>query len=162
MRIKVIKPTVATENKRLKVCAYVRVSTDSLEQEDSLDNQIAYFQDYIRSNPAWEYVGIYADQGISGFKENRPQFQKMIADARAGKIDLIVVKSVSRFARNTETVLKFSRELKSIGVGIFFELQNINTLSGAGELMLTIIAAFAQAESQGASDNANLTYKRKF
>ena len=162
MRIKVIKPTVAVENKRLKVCAYVRVSTDSLEQEDSLDNQIAYFEDYIRSNPVWEFVGIYADQGISGFKENRPQFQKMIADARAGKIDLIVVKSVSRFARNTETVLKFSRELKSIGVGIFFELQNINTLSGAGELMLTIIAAFAQAESQGASDNANLTYKRKF
>ena len=162
MRIKVIKPTAATENKRLKVCAYVRVSTDSLEQEDSLDNQTAYFQDYIRSNLAWEFVGIYADQGISGFKENRPQFQKMIADARAGKIDLIVVKSVSRFARNTETVLKFSRELKSIGVGIFFELQNINTLSGAGELMLTIIAAFAQAESQGASDNANLTFKRKF
>ena len=162
MRIKVIKPTVAAENKRLKVCAYVRVSTDSLEQEDSLDNQTAYFKDYIQSNPAWEFVGIYADQGISGFKENRPQFQKMIADARAGKIDLIVVKSVSRFARNTETVLKFSRELKSIGVGIFFELQNINTLSGPGELMLTIIAAFAQAESQGASDNANLTYKRKF
>ena len=162
MRIKVIKPTVAAENKRLKVCAYVRVSTDSLEQEDSLDNQTAYFKDYIQSNPAWEFVGIYADQGISGFKENRPQFQRMIADARAGKIELIVVKSVSRFARNTETVLKFSRELKSIGVGIFFELQNINTLSGAGELMLTIIAAFAQAESQGASDNANLTYKRKF
>lgn len=162
MRIKVIKPTAAAENKRLKVCAYVRVSTDSLEQEESLDNQTAYFRDYIQSNPAWEFVGIYADQGISGFKENRPKFQKMIADARAGKIDLIVVKSVSRFARNTETVLKFSRVLKSIGVGIFFELQNINTLSGAGELMLTIIAAFAQAESQGASDNANLTYKRKF
>lgn len=163
MRIKVIKPTVAAENKRLKVCAYVRVSTDSLEQEDSLDNQTAYFKDYIQSNPAWEFVGIYADQGISGFKENRPQFQKMIADARAGKIDLIVVKSVSRFARNTETVLKFSRELKSIGVGIFFELQNINTLSGPGELMLTIIAAFAQAESPGVLlITANLTYKRKF
>lgn len=162
MRIKVIKPTATTQNKRLKVCAYVRVSTDSLEQEDSLDNQSTYFKDYIQSNPEWEFAGIYADQGISGFKENRPQFQKMIADARAGKIDLIIVKSVSRFARNTETVLKFSRELKSIGVGIFFELQNINTLSGAGELMLTIIAAFAQAESQGASDNASLTYKRKF
>ncbi len=162
MRIKVIKPKAETENKHLRVCAYVRVSTDSLEQEDSLDNQITYFKDYIQRNPAWEYAGIYADQGISGFKENRPQFQKMISDARAGKIDLIIVKSVSRFARNTETVLKFSRELKSIGVGIFFELQNINTLSGAGELMLTIIAAFAQAESQGASDNANLTYKRKF
>lgn len=162
MKIKVIKPKTETELKRKRVCAYVRVSTDSLEQEDSLDNQSAYFADYIRSNPAWEFAGIYADQGISGFKENRPQFQKMIADARAGKIDLIIVKSVSRFARNTETVLKFSRELKSIGVGIFFELQNINTLSGPGELMLTIIAAFAQAESQGASDNANLTYRRKF
>ena len=160
MKIKVIKPKTETELKRKRVCAYVRVSTDSLEQEDSLDNQSAYFADYIRSNPAWEFAGIYADQGISGFKENRPQFQKMIADARAGKIDLIIVKSVSRFARNTETVLKFSRELKSIGVGIFFELQNINTLSGPGELMLTIIAAFAQAESQGASDNANLTYRQ--
>lgn len=162
MRINVIKPKTETEMKRKRVCAYVRVSTDSLEQEESLDNQSSYFSDYIRSNPAWEFAGIYADQGISGFKENRPQFQKMIADARAGKIDMIIVKSVSRFARNTETVLKFSRELKSIGVGIFFELQNINTLSGAGELMLTIIAAFAQAESQGASDNAYLTYKRKF
>ena len=86
----------------------------------------------------------------------------MIEDARAGNIDLIVVKSISRFARNTETVLKFTRELKSIGVGIFFELQNINTLSGAGELMLTILAAFAQAESEGASANAKMTYKRKF
>lgn len=162
MRIKVIKPTMATERKRLKVCAYVRVSTDSDEQEDSLDNQTAYFKSFIATNPGWEFVGIYADQGISGFKESRPQFQQMIADAKAGQIDLIIVKSVSRFARNTETVLKFSRELKSIGVGIFFQLQNINTLSGAGELMLTIIAAFAQAESEGASDNAKLTYKRKF
>ena len=162
MRIKVIKPTAAAERKRLKVCAYVRVSTDSDEQEDSLDNQTAYFRNFITANPSWEFVGIYADQGISGFKESRPQFQRMIADAKAGKIDLIIVKSVSRFARNTETVLKFSRELKSIGVGIFFQLQNINTLSGAGELMLTVIAAFAQAESEGASDNAKLTYKRKF
>lgn len=162
MKIKVIKPSQNARQEKKKVCAYARVSTDSLEQEDSLENQTAYFRDFIQSNPEWEFVGIYSDQGISGFKENRPQFQQMIADARAGKIDLIVVKSVSRFARNTETVLKFSRELKSIGVGIFFQLQNINTLSGAGELMLTVIAAFAQAESEGASDNARLTYKRKF
>ena len=113
MRIKVIKPTAAAERKRLKVCAYVRVSTDSDEQEDSLDNQTEYFRNYITANPGWEFVGIYADQGISGFKEGRPQFQQMIADAKAGQIDLIIVKSVSRFARNTETVLKFSRELKS-------------------------------------------------
>lgn len=162
MRIKVIKPKQQFHPDRKKVCAYVRVSTDSLEQEDSLDNQSTYFKGYIQSNPEWEFVGIYSDQGISGFKENRPEFQRMISDAKAGKIDLIVVKSVSRFARNTETVLKFSRELKRIGVGIFFQLQNINTLSGAGELMLTILAAFAQAESEGASENARLTYKRKF
>ena len=162
MRIKVIKPTKAVHQQKKKVCAYARVSTDSLQQEDSLENQTTYFKSFITANPEWEFVGIYSDQGISGYKENRPGFQKMIADARAGNIDLIVVKSISRFARNTETVLKFTRELKSIGVGIFFELQNINTLSGAGELMLTILAAFAQAESEGASANAKMTYKRKF
>lgn len=162
MRIKVIKPTKAVHQQKKKVCAYVRVSTDSLQQEDSLENQTTYFKGFITANPKWEFVGIYSDQGISGYKENRPGFQKMVEDARAGNIDLIVVKSISRFARNTETVLKFTRELKSIGVGIFFELQNINTLSGAGELMLTILAAFAQAESEGASANAKMTYKRKF
>lgn len=162
MRIKVIKPTKAVQQQKKKVCAYVRVSTDSLQQEDSLENQTTYFKGFITANPEWEFVAIYSDQGISGYKENRPGFQKMIEDARAGNIDLIVVKSISRFARNTETVLKFTRELKSIGVGIFFELQNINTLSGAGELMLTILAAFAQAESEGASANAKMTYKRKF
>lgn len=162
MRIKVIKPTKAVQQQKKKVCAYVRVSTDSLQQEDSLENQTTYFKGFITANPEWEFVGIYSDQGISGYKENRPGFQKMIEDARAGNIDLIVVKSISRFARNTETVLKFTRELKNIGVGIFFELQNINTLSGAGELMLTILAAFAQAESEGASANAKMTYKRKF
>lgn len=162
MRIKVIKPTKAVHQQKKKVCAYVRVSTDSLQQEDSLENQTTYFKGFITANPEWEFVGIYSDQGISGYKEKRPGFQKMIEDARAGNIDLIVVKSISRFARNTETVLKFTRELKSIGVGIFFEIQNINTLSGAGELMLTILAAFAQAESEGASANAKMTYKRKF
>ena len=162
MRIKVIKPTKAVQQQKKKVCAYVRVSTDSLQQEDSLENQTTYFKGFITANPEWEFVGIYSDQGISGYKENRPGFQKMIEDARSGNIDLIVVKSISRFARNTETVLKFTRELKSIGVGILFELQNINTLSGAGELMLTILAAFAQAESEGASANAKMTYKRKF
>lgn len=162
MDISVIPAKTQYFTKRLRVAAYVRVSTDELEQEDSLENQTAYFSTYIRRNPSWEYAGIYADQGISGFREARPMFQRMIDDARAGKMDLIVVKSVSRFARNTETMLKFTRELKSIGVGVFFELQNINTLSGEGELMLTVLAAFAQAESQGASDNAKLSYRRKF
>lgn len=162
MEVKVIEPIFKNSMVKKKVCAYARVSTDSLEQEDSLDNQTSYYQTYIDSNPEWEFAGIYSDQGISGFKEKRPGFQQMIADARSGKIDLIVVKSVSRFARNTETVLKFSRELRSIGVGIFFELQNINTLSGEGELMLTILAAFAQAESESASGNVRTAIKQRF
>lgn len=162
MQVKVIQPTMQPKTYKLRVCAYARVSVDSEELENSLDNQISYFTSYIKANPSWEFCGVYADFGISGFYEKRPQFQQMIADARAGKIDLIIVKSVSRFARNTETVLKFSRELKSIGVGILFQLQNINTLDGSGELMLAILAAFAQAESEDASQNAHLTYKRKF
>lgn len=162
MKINIIEPIKTHEYRKKRVCAYARVSTEEDEQLDSLNNQTTYYHDLISQNDEWEYAGIYSDSGISGFKESRPGFQKMIADARAGKIDLIIVKSVSRFARNTETVLKFSRELKSMGIGIFFELQNINTLSSEGELMLTIIAAFAQAESESASENAKLMFRRKF
>ncbi|MDD3250917.1 MAG: recombinase family protein [Lachnospiraceae bacterium] len=162
MRIRVIKPNAPKLTRRLRVCAYVRVSTDSDEQEGSLDNQAQYFTDYINANPAWEFVGIYADRGISGFKENRPEFQRMLADARAGKIDLIVVKSISRFARNTETTLNATRELKSLGIGVFFQLQNINTLTTSGELLMTIQGAFAQAESEGASQVGKMVYQRKF
>jgi len=162
MQIEVIQPTIRKQIRKLRVCAYARVSTDTLEQEDSLDNQTTYYKNYIESNPEWEFVGIYSDQGISGFKERRPGFKRMVADVRKGKIDLIIVKSVSRFARNTETVLKFSREFRSMGVGIFFELQNISTLSGEGELLLTVLAAFAQAESEGMSDNAKLMFRRRF
>lgn len=151
-----------TEQMKKRVCAYVRVSTDSEQQEDSLVNQISYFKRFITGHPEWEFAGIYADQGITGYVESRPQFQKMLADARAGKIDLIVVKSVSRFARNTETVLKFSREMKALGIGIFFQLQNINTLTQEGELMLTILAAFAQAESESNSGNVRMTIHNKF
>ena len=162
MRIKVIKAGETHPADRLKVCAYARVSTDSPEQEGSLENQEQHYREMITANPMYEFAGIYSDQGISGYKEARPGFQKMMEDARAGKIDLIITKSISRFARNTVTVLKSARELKGMGVGIFFELQNINTLSGEGELMLTILSAFAQAESEGASENAKLTNLRKF
>ena len=162
MQIKVIQPSVERKQERKKVCAYVRVSTDSAEQEDSYDNQMRYYKDKIESNPDWEFVGIYSDLGISGYKEKRPGFLNMIKDARNGGIDLILVKSVSRFARNTETVLKYSRELKRIGVGIYFELQDVNTISGEGELLLTILAAFAQAESESNSGNVSMSIRRKF
>lgn len=119
MQIEVRKADMGKEKKRLKVCAYARVSTEASEQENSLENQVSHYTEMIQSNPAYEFAGVYADFGISGFKESRPQFQKMMQDAKNGKIDLIITKSVSRFARNTAIVLKASRELKERNVGIF-------------------------------------------
>ena len=156
MEIQVLEAR-SSKGYRKKVCAYCRVSTDALEQENSLENQIAYYENLIQSNPEYEYAGVYYDFAISGYKEKRPGLQKMLTDARNGKIDLIYTKSVSRFARNTAIVLKASRELKELNVGIFFELQNINTLSGAGELMLTIIAAFARGPKHGIPISSSLS-----
>lgn len=161
MEIQVLEARILKDYRK-KVCAYCRVSTDALEQENSLENQIAYYENLIQSNPEYEYAGVYYDFAISGYKEKRPGLQKMLTDARNGKIDLIYTKSVSRFARNTAIVLKASRELKELNVGIFFELQNINTLSSQGELMLTILAAFAQAESESGSIGAKMVYQRKY
>ena len=149
-------------SRKLKVCAYCRVSTDADEQENSLENQVRHYETVIKANPDYEYAGVYSDFAISGFKEKRPGLQKMLADAEKGKIDLILTKSVSRFARNTSIVLEATRKLKELNVGVFFELQNINTLSGEGELMLTILAAFAQAESESGSTGAKMVYQRKY
>ena len=146
----------------LRVAAYCRVSTEHDEQEDSLENQIQYYQDYIRSRPDYEYVDVYSDSGISGFKEERPGFQRIVSDCRAGKIDLILTKSISRFARNTDTTLKVTRELRDMGIGVFFELQGINSISLQGELLLTVYAAFAQAESESISELGKMTYRRKY
>ena len=161
MRMKVIAPKSKALRKK-RVCAYVRVSGDSEELENSMDNQIRFFEDYIRRNPDWEMAGMYCDQGISGFCSNREQFQRMLGDAREGRFDLILVKSVSRFARNTETMLAATRELKKLGVGVQFIVQNINTLTQSGELMLTILGAFAQAESEQCSATQRLAIHRKY
>ena len=162
MEIHVIKSKKNIERKKLRVCAYARVSTEAEEQENSLENQITHYKELINNNINYEFINVYYDFGISGFKENRPGFQKMMQDARNGKIDLIITKSISRFARNTVTILKAIRELKELGVGIFFELQNINTLTESGELLITIMSAFAQAESENYSSLAKLVYKRKY
>ncbi len=161
VQINIIKGRKQRQGK-IKVCAYCRVSTDAEEQENSLENQIAHYRELIQSNPDYEYVGVYSDFAISGFKEKRPGLQQMLSDARAGKIDLILTKSISRFARNTSIVLEATRELRELNVGVFFELQNINTLSCEGELMMTIVAAFAQAESESGSIGAKMVYRRKY
>lgn len=162
MRIKVIKPKKDAAPKRLRVCAYVRVSAATEELEESLEAQMDHFQTLITSKQEWEFVGLYVDNGISGFQNKRPGFQAMMKDARAGKLDFILVKSVSRFARNTETLLKVTRELKSLGIGVYFELQKINTLTVSGELMLSIKAAFAQGESDSGRDLMKMAIRHRF
>lgn len=162
MKIRIMEPKQEAKQKKKRVCAYARVSTDNRKQEESLENQAASYERLIRSNPEYEFAGVYADQGISGYCESRPQFQEMIRKARAGGIDLIITKSISRFARNTVTVLKFARELKELGVGISFEEQNISTLSGDGEMMLAVLASFAQEESRSASENNKWSIRKKF
>ena len=161
MEISVIKSKEKGQ-KQLRVAAYCRVSREGEEQESSIENQITHYKEQIQGNPDYEYAGIYYDHGISGFKEDRPGFQKMMAEARAGKIDLIMTKSITRFARNTDTVLKATRELKELGIGVFFELQNINTLTQAGELLMTVYAAFAQGESETYRDLVRMACRRQF
>ena len=146
----------------IRVAAYARVSTDADEQENSLENQIEYFQKLISENPEYELVDVYHDFAMSGYKETRPGFQRMLADCRAGKVDMIITKSVTRFARNTATFLKATRELRDLGIGVYFELQNINTLTQAGELLVTVYAAFAEEESKTYRDLNLMSYKRRY
>ena len=144
-----------------RVCAYARVSLDTETLEKSLSNQISYFNKLIQSNPEYEFVKIYYDDGISGTgTKKRAGFNQMINDAREGKIDLILTKSISRFARNTVDLLKVVRELKTLGVEIRFERENISTMSGNSELVLTILASFAQSEAESIGHNVRWA-KRK-
>ena len=146
-----------------RVAAYCRVSTDSEEQLTSYTNQMKVYTEMINANKEWAFAGLYADEGISGTKaDKRPQFKKMIDDCYKGKIDYIITKSVSRFARNTVECLKYVRILKSMGIGIFFEEQQIDTLKTDSELYLVIYAGFAQSESESISKNITWTVRKKF
>lgn len=148
--------------KPVNVAAYARVSTGKDAMLHSLSQQVSAYSKMIQSHPGWQYVGVYADEAITGTKEERSDFQRMLADCRAGRIDLIITKSISRFARNTVTVLESVRELKALGVDIFFEEQNIHSLSSEGELMLTILASYAQEESRSVSENQKWRIRKSF
>jgi len=147
--------------KRLRVAAYARVSRDGDNMLRSFATQVSYYSKKIQANPEWEYVGVYADEALSGCNAERPEFQRLLADCRAGLIDLVLTKAISRFARNTLTTLEVTRELKALGIGVYFEEQCVNTLSAEGEVMLTILASVAQNEAQQTSDNVKWTLKKR-
>ena len=146
-----------SERKKLRVAAYCRVSTDSDEQETSYETQVRYYTEYIQKNPDWEPAGIFADDGISGTNtKKRNEFNRMIDECMAGNIDMIITKSISRFARNTLDCLKYIRKLKDKNIPVYFEKESINTLDTKGEVLLTIMASLAQQESQSLSQNVKL------
>lgn len=154
--------TGTTIKERLRVCAYCRVSTDNEEQLNSYQSQLKYYDEKINSKSEWQFAGIYADEAISGTLDfKRTNFMKMIQDSMEGKIDMILTKSISRFARNTLDTLKYVRMLKEKNVAILFEEENINTGSGQGELVLTLLSAMAQQESENISSHVLLGLKMK-
>lgn len=159
-----INGTKATrEYAKEPVAAYARVSTEKEEQEDSFERQVEHYTAMIQANPKWSFVEVYADPGITGTKaDKRPNFMRMIDDCRAGKIKKVLVKSVSRFARNTVDALTFIRELKELGVSVYFESENIDTLTPGGDVLLTILAAMAEQESRTISANIKWAYQKKF
>lgn len=166
--VEIIKSNLKTENvnislkKKLNVCAYARVSTDTDEQLTSYESQIRYYTEKIKSNHEWQFVGIYADEGLSGTRvKNRTEFLRMIDDAMSGKIDIIITKSISRFARNVVDALRYVRKLRDKKIDVFFEKENIHTLQLDSEMFLTLYSAFAQAESESTSQNVTMGFKAK-
>ena len=147
----------AAQVQKIRVAAYCRVSADSEEQETSYEAQVSHYTEYIKSKPEWQMVEVYADDGISGTNTaKRDEFNRMIADCEAGKIDMIITKSISRFSRNTLDCLKYTRKLKALNIAVFFEKENINTMDSKGEVLLTIMASLAQQESESLSANVRM------
>lgn len=167
MRIVIIPAKTQEEIKKaekcLKVAAYCRVSTDEEEQKNSYQAQIEYYTDKINKNPEWQMAGIFADEGITGTQAKKcPEFLKMIRLCRQGKIDVILTKSLSRFARNTVDSLNYIRELRTLGIAVISEKENINTLTAESEMLITIMSCFAQAESESISKNVAWGIRQSF
>ena len=160
MKIRRVQPSHILQ-KKLRVAAYARVSVDTLHH--SLAAQVSYYSSLIQKNLAWEYAGVYADEGITGTSTtHRDEFKRLIADCNAGKIDLVLVKSISRFARDTVDCLHTVRRLKEKGIAVRFERENIDSMSEDGELLLTLLASFAQEESRSIGDNIRWGVRRRF
>lgn len=158
-----VEQTVPILKQKKKVAAYARISMETERMNHSLSAQISYYSSLIQRNPNWEYAGVFADDGISGTGiAKRGEFLRMIEAAENGKIDIILTKSIQRFARNTVDLLETVRHLKDIGVEVRFEKENINSMSGDGELLLSILASFAQEESRSISENCKWGIKKKF
>lgn len=163
-KINPVKPQVMMQlQPKKRVCAYCRVSTDSREQQNSFTAQTAYYEEMINGRSDWQYVGIYADEARSGTKlQRRDDFLRMMRDCEAGKIDMIITKSITRFARNTVDSIKAIRKLKLLGIAVFFEKENINTLSESSEMLLTILSSLAQGESESTSTNNKWAAVKRF
>lgn len=170
-QVKVIKPKMNLETlsdqplQKLKkrVCAYCRVSTDNDEQKTSYDAQVDEYTTRIKNNPEWELAKIYADEGISGTStKKRKQFNEMIQACRDGLIDLIITKSISRFARNTVDCLNYIRELRTLNVEIFFEKENIYSSDTKVDFLLTIMASISQEEARNVSENVKWNVAKRF
>ena len=156
--------TAAKEKiKKLRVAAYCRVSTETEEQNLSYEVQVAHYTEFIKKNTEWEFAGIFADDGISGTNtKKREEFNRMIEECMEGNIDLVITKSISRFARNTLDCLKYIRQLKEKNIAVYFEKENINTMDAKGEVLLTIMASLAQQESQSLSQNVKLGLQYRY
>ena len=162
-KISKIEPKLPVIQARKKVAAYARVSRDTERLMHSVSAQVSYYSALIQKNPEWEYAGVYADMGISGTDiSRRGEFLRMLADCEEGKIDIILTKSISRFARNTVDLLETVRHLKNLGIEVRFEKEHIHSLSEDGELMLTLLASFAQEESRSISENVKWGVRKRF
>jgi site-specific DNA recombinase len=160
--IRKLEPSMPQIPTRKRVGAYARVSSGKDAMLHSLSAQISYYSVMIQKRRDWEYVGVYADEALTGTKDERPEFQRLMNDCRNGLIDMVITKSIARFARNTVTMLKAVRELKLLGVDVYFEKENIHSISGDGEVMLTILASYAQEESRSVSENCKWRIRKRF
>ena len=147
---------------KTSVAAYARVSDGKEAMLKSLSAQVSYYKKLISENHMWVFAGVYSDEALTGTKDSRKEFQQLLQDCRAGNIDMVITKSISRFARNTVTLLETVRELKAINVDVFFEEQNIHSISGDGEMILSFLATFAQEESRSASENMKWRIQKDF